>query len=164
MIYGTSQVGRIIEESVCRSSKNYRFTDVGMFMIHATTLMPEIPFGAAAIVPEEIDSSIFINDDETKSIFPVTTNCQNYLTTKYIGRAPLEYYKDGEYTTMGREFILKCWYGITNDEYRVFGTESAIRGYSMNDSTSYPDAGEKYSNGKSITGSNGSGLDPYSSI
>lgn len=162
MLYGTTSIQRIIEESVCRSSKPYRFTDVGMYAIHATTLMPEIKFAAAAVTPEEIDSSIIINDDETKPTFPTTIKCQNYLTTKYIGRTPLEYYGDGEYTAMGREFLLKCWYGNPREDYRVFGTESAIRGYSMSDSTTYPDAGESYANGVPADGSYSSAIDPYS--
>ena len=164
MIYGTSSVSRVVEESTCRSSKNYRFTDIGMYCIHATSLMPEIPFGAAAISQKEIDATIFDNDSETKLVFPTTTKTQNFMTTKYIGRAPLEYYQKGEYTAMGREFMLKCWYGNPNQDFRVFGTESAIHGYSMNDSTSYPDAGETYSGGVSTTGDNGSFLNPYSSI
>ncbi len=129
MLSGIYSVARGIEESVCRSSKDYRFTEIGLYKIHSTSLMPEIPFEEAAVLPYEIDPSIFINDEETKLEFPATIKCQNFLTTKYIGRAPLEYYDQGTKTKMGREFILVCRNGNPSEKTRVFGTESAIRGY-----------------------------------
>lgn len=132
MLSGTYSVARGVEESICRSSLDYRFTEVGLYKIHATALMPEIPFEEAEILPEEIDSSIFVNDDETKLDFSPDVNCQNFLTTRYIGRAPLEYYEQGRKTKMGRQFVLICRNGNPTADFRVFGTEDAIRGYNRN--------------------------------
>lgn len=144
MLSGTFSVSRVIEESTCRSSKDYRFTDVGLYKIHSTSLMPEIPFEEAVILPYEIDSSIFINDEETKIEVPETINLQNFLTTRYIGRAPLEYYQNGEKTKMGRQFVLLCRNGNPTEKYRVFGTEDAIRGYNKdaNENVYLPGGGD----------------------
>lgn len=146
MLHGTYSVGKVIEESICRSSKDYRFTDVGVYQIHSTSLMPNIPFEEASIQPKEIDSSIFINDEETKLDFENTIKCQNFLSTKYIGRAPLEWYEKDQYTKMGRQFVLICRNGDPKEEYRAFGTEAAIRGYNKdaNDNNMIPGGGEKY--------------------
>lgn len=132
MIHGTSSVGRVIEESTCRSSEDYRFTDVGVYKIHSTSLMPIIPFEQASIYKEDIDDSIFVNDSETKPYFEKFIKCQNFLSTQYVGRAPLEYYTADGYTNMGREFVLICREGVPTADYRVFGTEAAIRGYNRN--------------------------------
>lgn len=132
MISGVFSIPRVIEESVCRTSKDYRFTDVGIYKIHSTALMPDIPFDEAVVLPGEIDASIFINDNETKPSFMTTTECQNFLSTRYIGRAPLEWYQGDQKTKMGRQFILICRNGNPTEEYRVFGTEDAIRGYNRN--------------------------------
>ena len=132
MIHGTYSVPRVVEESVCRSSMDYRFSDVGIYKIHATSLMPNIPFDKASITPESVDSSIFINDNATKPTFSPTILCQNFLTTRFIGRAPLEWYGKNNKTLMGRQFVLICRNGNPNEEYRVFGTEDAIRGYNRN--------------------------------
>lgn len=144
MIYGTFQVGRVVEESVCRSSKDYRFSEVGIYRIHSNALMPNIPFGEASVEPYQIDSSIFVNDKDTKLNFKPTIKCQNFLSTRYIGRAPLEFYRSGETTKMGRQFILICRNGNPNESFRVFGTESAIRGYNRdaNDNVFLPGGGE----------------------
>ena len=144
MIHGTFNVGKVIEESVCRTSKDYRFTELGVYKIHSTSLMPNIPFEEASIQPKEIDSSIFINDDETKLDFENNIKCQNFLTTRFIGRAPLEWYEGDAQTKMGRQFILICRNGDPKEEYRVFGTESAIRGYNKDASsnTALPGGGE----------------------
>ena len=146
MIHGTYSVNRVIEESVCRSSKDYRFTEIGIYKIHSTSLMPNIPFEEASIQHKEIDKSIFINDDETKLDFENTIKCQNFLSTKFIGRAPLEWYQGDKMTKMGRQFLLICRNGNPNEEYRVFGTEAAIRGYNRNanDNTILPGGGETY--------------------
>lgn len=132
MIHGTYSVPRVVEESVCRSATDYRFSDVGIYKIHATSLMPNIPFDEAEILPETIDDSIFVNDQETSMIFNPIIMCQNFLTTRFIGRAPLEWYSGSEKTLRGRQFVLICRNGNPNEEYRVFGTEDAIRGYNRN--------------------------------
>ena len=130
MIIGTFSVPRVIQESACRSSMDYQFSEIGDYFIHSTALMPNIPFEKAAVSPEQIDSSIFINDNESSLSFESSINCQNYLTAKYIGRAPLEFY--GPKTKMGREFVLKCKDGDPSYSSRAFGTEDAIRGYNRN--------------------------------
>lgn len=145
MLHGTYNVNRVIEESVCRSSQDYRFTEIGIYRIHSTSLMPNIPFEEASVQPKEIDSSIFINDDETKLEFESSIKCQNFLTTRFIGRAPLEWYEGDQKTLMGRQFLLVCRNGNPNEEYRVFGTEAAIRGYNRNanDNIILPGGGER---------------------
>ena len=130
MIIGTYSVPRVVEESACRSSMDYEFSEIGDYFIHSTALMANIPFEKAAITPEQIDNSIFVNDVESKLSFEPTVQVQNYLTTKYAGRAPLEFY--GPKTPMGREFVLKCKDGDPSYKSRVFGTEDAIRGYNRN--------------------------------
>jgi len=130
MIDGTYNMDRVVEESYCRSSLDYQFLDVGDYKLHSTTLMPNIEFDYAEEFPHEIDASIFINDEETKLELEEEIYVQNYLTTKYVGRAPLEFYHD--YTKMGRQFLLICRNGDPNYEFRVFGTEDAIRGYNRN--------------------------------
>lgn len=135
MIFGTYSIPRVIEESVCRSAKDYRFTDIGIYKIHTNTLLPNIEFEEAVEQPNLIDKSIFINDEETMPVLSETVQCQNYITARYIGRAPLEWYGDddgtGE-TKLGRQFVLLCRGGNTSMEYRIFGTEDAIRGYNRN--------------------------------
>ena len=132
MIHGTFSVSRVIEESVCRTVKDYKFTDIGVYRIHSNALMPNIPFEEESKLPYDIDSSIFLNDEETKLEFEETVECQNYLSAKYIGRAPLEWYDGKTDTKMGRQFIMICRGGNPGAEYRVFGTEDAIRGYNRN--------------------------------
>ncbi len=127
MIIGTMSIPKVVEESICRIAKDYRLSDIGDYKIHSTSLMPNIPFEEAAVVPEPIDDSIFINDEETKLKFETKIKCQNFLTTHFVGRAPLEHY--GGKTKLGREFLLVCREGDTAYKYRVFGTEAAIRGY-----------------------------------
>lgn len=145
MINGTANVPRVVEESTCRSSKDYRFTEVGMYKIHSNALMPNIPFEEATETPEEIDKTIFLNDEETKLEFPTTIKCQNYLTTRFIGRAPLEFYDKDNLTKMGRQFLLECFNGNPNLPYRFFGTEAAIRGFNRDaaDNNILPGGGEK---------------------
>ncbi len=144
MLNGTYSIPRVNEESVCRSSKDYRFTDIGVYKIHSNALMPNIPFEEASNQLENIDSSIFDNDEESKLYFPHTIECQNYLTTRYIGRAPLEWYQAHQYTKKGRQFILICRDGNPTSSFRVFGTEDAIRGYNRNanENVSFPGGGE----------------------
>lgn len=133
MLHGTYVVPRVAEESVCRSSEDDMFNDMTKkYKIHSIALMPNIPFTQAAVLPYDIDSSIFINDEETKLDFEQTIKCQNFLSTVFIGRAPLEWYDAGEMAKMGRQFILICRNGNPADAFRVFGTENAIRGYNRN--------------------------------
>ena len=130
MIIGTFSVPRVVEESICRNTRDYEFSEVGDYHIHSTSLMPNIPFEESAVTPYSIDDSLFINDEETQLKFESSINCQNYLTTKYVGRAPLEFY--GPKTKTGREFIIICRDGNPSYKTRVFGTEDAIRGYNRN--------------------------------
>ena len=151
MLIGTHKVARVVEECVCRNSLDYRFTELADYRVHSTALMPEIPFEPAEQLQHEIDDSIFINDEDTQLDFESYIFCQNYLTTRYIGRAPLEYYitdgvipirrarmpyypylrrpQSNEFTLFGREFVMLCRNGDPNYPHRVFGTENAIRGY-----------------------------------
>jgi len=144
MITGTSTVNRVAEESTCRSTKDYRFTDVGIYQIHSNALMPNIPFESSKTTLEDIDPSIFLNDDSTKLNIIRHVVTQNFLTTKYIGHAPLEFYKKNTVTKMGRQFILICKNGNPNETYRYFGTEAAIRGYNKSaaDINQLPGGGE----------------------
>lgn len=130
MIIGTFSVPMVVPECICRNSLDYEFSEIGDYRVHATALMPNIPFEAAAVQPYDIDDSIFINDDETKLKFLRSVNCQNFLTTKYVGRAPLEFY--GPKTKMGRQFVMVCRDGDPSYATRAFGTENAIRGYNRN--------------------------------
>lgn len=144
MLSGTYAVERVIEESTCRSSTKYRFTDVGVYKIHSVALMPLIPFGEASKSPMPIDSTIFLNAKETKLSFASQIPTQNFLTTRYVGQAPLYFYNPGEFTPLGREFILLCRNGIPTERYRLFGTESALRGSNRNamDLETLPGGGE----------------------
>lgn len=140
MLHGTFIVPRVTEESVCRVSEDCIFTEMKAYKIHATALMPNIPFAAATIQPYDIDSSIFVNDEETKLDFESTIKCQNYLTTRYIGRSPLEWYDKDSKTAIGRQFVLICRNGNPSESFRVFGTENAVRGYnpSANENVQLP--------------------------
>lgn len=143
MIIGTFLIPRVVQESVCRIAKDYYFTDVNRYQIHSTTLMPNIPFEESLVQPQEIDASIFLNDTETKLDLENNIQCQNFLTTKFVGRAPLEW-AGQEKTKMGRQFVLICRDGNPSDAYRVFGTEAAIRGYNRgaNENVMLPGGGE----------------------
>ena len=145
MIYGTYSVPRVQEESTCRSAKDYKFTDVGVYKIHSNTLMPNVNFEEESTQLFEIDSSIFINDAETALTIESSVDCQNFITARYIGRAPLEWYDEDMDTKLGREFVLLCRNGNPNAEYRVFGTEDAIRGYNRNanENVMLPGGGEE---------------------
>lgn len=132
MVFGTYSVPRVTEESVCRTVKDYRFTNVGIYKVHSTALMPNIDFEEEWNQKFPIDQSILINDEDTMPILNVNIECQNYLTARYIGRAPLEWYGKNQYTEMGREFVMICRNGNTAAEYRMFGTEDAVRGYNTN--------------------------------
>lgn len=136
---------QVPEESTCRSSKEYRFTEVGLYAIHATALMPDIPFEEAAELPESIDETIFLNIDDTKLEFPTQTTCQNYLTTRYTGRAPLEYYSGDQKTEMGRQFSLRCVNGNPAEKYRSFSSEAANQGFNRgaSDASKLPGGGEE---------------------
>ena len=144
MLSGTYGVPRLTEESICRSSIDYRFTEIGKYKVHSNALMPNIPFDYGRQTPYQIDTSIFINDAETKPQLPSMLTCQNYITARYIGRAPLEYYKGDNMTKMGREFILMCRGGRGDEASRIFGTENAIRGYNRgaNENITLPGGGD----------------------
>ena len=144
MLNETYTIGRVATEFTCRSSKNYRFTDTGIYKVHANALMPNIQFGEAREINNQIDKTIFINDDETKLSIQSNIQCQNYLTALFVGRAPLEWYNQGEFTQMGRQFIMICKNGNPDPDYRVFGTEAAIRGFnkSAGDNVSLPGGGD----------------------
>lgn len=132
MIHGTYSIPKVKEESVCRTSKDYKFTEIGVYKVHSTTLMPNITFEEESTQPFEIDPTIFVNDEETKLEFEDTIDCQNFITAKFIGRAPLEWYNKDNETKMGRQFVMMCRGGNTGSQYRIFGTEDAIRGYNRN--------------------------------
>lgn len=132
MLHGTCILPQVAEESVCRISKDYKMTDIGMYKVHSTALMPDLPFEEESTQPYDIDGSIFINDEETMPDFEFDIECQNFLTTKFVGRAPLEWYGDGDDTKMGRQFVMVCRGGNPSQAYRVFGTEEAIHGYNKN--------------------------------
>jgi len=138
MIHGTYTMDRVVEECYCRPSLDYAFTELGDYKIHSTSLMPNIPFDYAEEIPHDIDNSIFLNVEETKLELDDEIYVQNYLTTRYVGRAPLEFYKDPTYKT--RKFILQCRDGDPSYSFRVFGTEDAIRGWNRNanESVLYP--------------------------
>lgn len=144
MLNGTYVLGRVPEEFICRSAKDYRFTDTGMYKIHANTLMSNIKFEKAREIDNQIDKTIFVNDEETKLSLQNKIKCQNYLTALFVGRAPLEWYNKGEFTKMGRQFLMMCKNGNPDPEYRVFGTEAAIRGFnkSAGDNVTLPGGGE----------------------
>jgi len=127
MIIGRTLVPQVIEDSTCRNTQAYEFSEVGDYKVHGTSLMPNIPFEESSITPYEIDESIFINVDETELKFEKNVRCQNFLTTQYVGRAPLEFY--GPKTKRGRVFLLKCIGGDPSYDTRVFGTKDAIRGF-----------------------------------
>lgn len=144
MITGTYSVGRVTEKSVCRSSSDYRFTEIGIYKIHSTALMPNIPFGEASVEAQSVDNSIFLNSGDNKLNFHSSVKCQNFLSTRYIGRAPLEWYSGSQMTKRGRQFVLVCKEGNPNASYRVFGTEGAIDGYNRNanENVSLPGGGD----------------------
>ena len=144
MLSGTYAVERVVEESTCRSSKDYKFTDIGVYKIHSVALMPLIPFGEATSTPQSIDNTIFLNAKETKLSIATQIPTQNFLTTRYVGQAPLYFYNAGETTPKGREFILLCRNGIPTERYRLFGTESALRGSNRGamDLSTLPQGGE----------------------
>ena len=124
MIVGSTHIPRTVERSYCRSSEDTYFTKIADYKIHSTALMTNIPFGEAEIVIDGLDSSVFINAEETKLTFSSTIRVQNYLTTRYIGRAPLTYY--GPKTKKGHRFWLICPDGNPTYRERYFGTEGAI--------------------------------------
>lgn len=144
MINGVLNVPRVVEESTCRSAKDYKFTEIGIYKIHSTSLMTNIPFEEARTEKKNIEKSIFLNDEETLPTFNENIEVQNFLTTRYIGRAPLEWYDSGEDTKRGREFVLICKGGNPDTAFRTFGTEGAIRGYNRgaNENVNLPGGGE----------------------
>lgn len=144
MLSGSYKFPAIPEESVCMTSKAYQLTDVGIYKIYSNVLMPKIPYEEAREISEPIDSDIFVNDKKTKPKMKKNIKLQNYLSTFYVGRAPLEFYSGKKATEAGRKFILLCREGIPTEKYRVFGTETAIRGFNKNaaDMTEYPGGGD----------------------
>lgn len=125
MILGAMRIPRVVEESICRISEDYYMQKVGDYKIHSTSLMPNIAFGLASIIPNSINKSIFMNADETTLTFASQISTQNYLTTYFVGSAPLEYY--GPKTKFGKKFELVCMNGDPSYPTRKFGTVNAIR-------------------------------------
>lgn len=126
MIIGAASIPRVVEKSNCRICEDYYMTMIGDYKIHSTSLMPNIPFEQAKVIPNSIDKSIFVNDNDTKLSFDSQIQTQNFLTTHFVGRAPLEYY--GPKTKIGRQFQLICLKGDPSYKYRSFGTEGAMIG------------------------------------
>ncbi len=127
MINGKISVARPVAESTCRITQDYKLTEVADYRIHVSGWMPNIKFAESLIEPYSIDESIFINDEETKLSLENSIKCQNFMTTKYVGRAPLEYY--GPPTEIGRQFLSKCKDGDPGYYSRVFGTQDALSGF-----------------------------------
>lgn len=140
MIQGAISIPRVEAESTCRTAKDYVFSEVGVYQVHSNSLMPNIQFEESLEQPKSIDKSIFLNDDDTMPTFNANTHTQNFITARFIGRAPLEYYGTGDKTKMGRQFVLVCQGGNPNPEYRCFGTQDAIHGFNRNanDNTKLP--------------------------
>lgn len=135
MILGVINIPQVANESICRNSENDYFAEVGDYKIHSQALMPLIQFDTPKEMNDEIDSSIFINED--KLSFKRVIKSQNYITCRYIGRAPLKFY--GPKTPRGTKFLLICRDNSPNYNDRYFGTEDAIRGFnrSSNDASYY---------------------------
>ena len=127
MINGKILIPRPPSESTCRTTEDYKLTEVADYRIHVSAWMPNIKFEESLIQKESIDDSVFINDDETKINVPTDIDCQNFMTTKYIGRAPLEYY--GPPTEKGRQFLCLAKDSDTTYYFRVFGTQDALNGF-----------------------------------
>ena len=133
MLSGTYQLPKVKTESMCRITKDYWMTEVGLYQIHSMILMTYIPFEESKKWKEPIEKdSVFINDEETMPFFEEQLELQNYLTTRYVGRAPLEWAEPDLKTKMGRRFILVCLEGIPLERYRYFGTESAVHNTNRN--------------------------------
>jgi len=124
MILGAMNIPRVVEKSRCKTSEDYLLTDIGDYKIWSSVCTPYIEFAKAKEVVDQIDKSIFINDQDTKLNFASTTKVQNYLTTRFIGRVPYTYY--GPKTKMGEEFILLCSDGDPSYPERKFGTTEAF--------------------------------------
>lgn len=127
MIIGKLTVARPVPESTCRITQEYKLTEVADYRIHVSGWMPNIKFEESMIDKYPIDESIFVNDSETKLNLEKNIECQNYLTTKYVGRAPLEYY--GPPTEIGRQFLCQSKDGDPGYYSRVFGTQDALSGF-----------------------------------
>ena len=135
MITGIRLVPRVIDECYCKSSEDSYFAEIGDYKTHSVNLMPKIPFEEANEFSEEIDSTIFVNDQKNKLNFKSTTKSQNYLTTHFVGRAPLKFY--GPKTKMGEQFILICKDGNPSYNTRYFGTRDAVYGFNRNANDSF---------------------------
>lgn len=133
MILGSRNISRVINDSYCKSSEDYYFTEVGDYKIYSSSLMPMIKFEEAREESIEIDSSIFNNEE--KLHFKKTTKIQNYLTARFVGRAPLKFY--GPKTKYGEQFILICKDNNPSYKMRYFGTEDAIRGFNRGANDSF---------------------------
>ena len=133
MILGSRFIQRVIDDSYCKSSEDYYFTEVGDYKIHCASLMPMIKFEEAEENTMKIDSSIFNNKE--KLHFKQTIKTQNYLTARFVGRAPLKFY--GPKTKFGEQFILICKNNNPSYKMRYFGTEDAIRGFNREANDSF---------------------------
>ena len=124
MIIGISTIPKVVERSICRTSEDYYLSVLADYKIHSNALMPLIQFEKAKEVPKSIDKSIFLNVEETELSFDNQIKTQNYLSTSYKGRIPLEFY--GPKTKLGRQFHLVCQDGSTFYKDRYFATSGAL--------------------------------------
>lgn len=127
MIIGTASVPGVPEESICRLTQPTMLTEVGDYQFASNAFMAGIPFEESKVIPCEIDSSIFMNAQGTELTFDNFVLTQNFITAKYIGRAPLEYY--GEPTEAGREFTMICKDGLPIYTNIFVGSADAIAGF-----------------------------------
>lgn len=138
MITGVRHTSRVVEESFCKNIEKAYFTEVGDYKIYSPTLTPVLNSKSQTgptKTPVLIDSTIFKNAPKYKLSLKTMTQSQNYLTTRYIGRAPLKFY--GAATEPGTQFILICKNGNPSYKTRWFGTEDAIRGFNRNANDSF---------------------------
>lgn len=138
MITGSRHVSGVVEESYCKNIEISYFMEVGDYKIYSPALMPALNTSSLIAPlkwPAVIDPTIFKNSLKTKLFFKLTTKVQNYLTTRYIGRAPLKFY--GTPTLPGTQFILVCKNGNPSYKTRYFGTEDAIHGFNRNANESF---------------------------
>lgn len=130
MILGFRNIPKVPEESYCKNSEDDYFSEIGDYKIHSPALMPMIEFEEATELDEEIDDTIFVNGEDCELNVKSTVTVQNFLTTRYIGKAPLKFY--GKPTEMGEQFILICRNNNPSYLTRYFGTVDAIRGFNRN--------------------------------
>ena len=124
MLTGLASIDSLPEESTCRNTDHTAFSAGSTYNMHCQALMPNIPFGKSEVLPYQIDSSLFLNEEETKLAFATKLMCQNYIPTRYVGSEDIPYSKN-----RGKQFMLFCRNGNPDDQHRVFGTEDGLYGY-----------------------------------